>query len=112
MPIGFGLVAERPRGVQGYLIGRIVADEAEILNLAVAPEERRRGIGAALLRDGLALCSERRVKSVFLEVRESNDRARALYSAHGFRPIGQRAGYYRNPPEAAVILRRTLGGVA
>ena len=111
-PGTFGLVAERGSAVLGYLIARLVADEAEVLNLAVVPEARRRGIGGALLRAGLERCTEDQVKEVFLEVRESNHNARALYLAHGFRAVGQRAAYYRNPPEDAVVLRLTLGGLA
>jgi ribosomal-protein-alanine N-acetyltransferase len=101
----FGLVAEGPRGIAGYLIGREVAGTGEVLNLAVAPDSRRRGIGGALLGAGLAAFRRRRVDEVFLEVRESNIEAQALYLGHGFRPVGQRAAYYRNPPEDALVLR-------
>jgi len=109
---GFGVAAVRNAEVLGYLIARVVADEAEILNLAVTPDARRRGIGSALLHAGLDHCTRHHVTAVFLEVRESNRQARALYGAHGFRAVGQRAGYYRNPPEDAMVLRLTLGGVA
>lgn len=104
----FGLVSEGPRGVAGYLIGREVAGTGEVLNLAVAPELRRRGIGGALLEAGLAAFRRRRVDEVFLEVRESNRSAQALYLANGFRPVGQRAAYYRNPKEDALVLRLEL----
>jgi ribosomal-protein-alanine N-acetyltransferase len=107
-PWTFGLVAEGARGVTGYLIGREVAGTGEVLNLAVAPELRRRGIGGALLEAGLAALKRRRVEEVFLEVRESNRSAQALYLAHGFRPVGQRAAYYRNPKEDALVLRLEL----
>jgi ribosomal-protein-alanine N-acetyltransferase len=106
------VAAVRNTEVLGYLIARVIADEAEILNLAVTPDARRRGIGSALLQAGLDHCTRHRVTAVFLEVRESNQQARALYGAHGFRAVGQRAGYYRNPPEDAMVLRLTLGGVA
>ena len=107
-PWTFGLVAEGTRGVTGYLIGREVAGTGEVLNLAVAPELRRRGIGGALLEAGLAALRRRRVEEVFLEVRESNRSAQALYMAYGFRPVGQRAAYYRNPKEDALVLRLEL----
>ena len=107
-PWTFGLVAEGARGVTGYLIGREVAGTGEVLNLAVAPELRRRGIGGALLEAGLAALKRRRVEEVFLEVRESNRSAQALYLAYGFRPVGQRAAYYRNPKEDALVLRLEL----
>ena len=107
-PWTFGLVAETSRGVAGYLIGRDVAGSGEVLNLAVAPEWRRRGIGSALLRAGIGALRRRKVDEVFLEVRESNRSAQALYLSHGFRPVGQRTAYYRNPREDALVLRLEL----
>ncbi len=107
-PWTFGLVADAGRRTAGYLIAREVAGSGEVLNLAVAPEFRRRGIGGALLDAGLAALRRRKVDEVFLEVRESNISAQALYLGHGFRPVGQRAAYYRNPPEDALVLRLEL----
>ena len=104
----FGLVAEGARGPAGYLIGREAGGSGEILNLAVAPELRRRGLGGALLEEGLAEFRQREASEVFLEVRESNHSAQALYLARGFRPVGQRAAYYRNPREDALVLRLPL----
>jgi ribosomal-protein-alanine acetyltransferase len=104
----FALVAEVRRGTAGYLIGREAAGSGEILNLAVDPGFRRRGLGGALLEDGLIAFRRRRASEVFLEVRESNHSAQALYLARGFRPVGQRAAYYRNPREDALVLRLAL----
>lgn len=104
----FGLVADTDRGIAGYLIGREAAGSGEILNLAVAPEFRRRGIGGELLEEGLLEFQERGAHEVFLEVRESNHSAQSLYLARGFRPVGQRASYYRNPREDALVLRLAL----
>ena len=104
----FVLVAEASRGVGGYLVGREAGGTGEVLNLAVAPEFRRRGVGEALLQAGLAAFRRSGVDEVFLEVRESNTSARALYARHGFRPVGQRSAYYRNPKEDAVVLRLEL----
>jgi ribosomal-protein-alanine acetyltransferase len=104
----FCLVAQSPRGISGYLVGREIAGTGEVLNLAVAPESRRRGVGSALLRAGLTALRQRKVDEVFLEVRESNHSAQALYLAHGFRPVGQRSAYYRNPREDALVLRLTM----
>lgn len=104
----FGIVAQTGRGVAGYLIAREVAGTGEVLNLAVAPEARRRGIGGALLEAGLVALRHRRVTEVFLEVRESNRSAQALYLGRGFRPVGQRAAYYRNPREDALVLRLAI----
>ncbi len=104
----FGLVVETRRGLAGYLIGREAAGSGEVLNLAVAPEFRRRGVGGMLLEAGLAAFRRRRATEVFLEVRESNQSAKSLYMARGFRPVGQRASYYRNPKEDALVLRLPL----
>jgi len=103
-PWSFGLVANNRRGISGYLIAREVAGTGEVLNLAVSPDFRRRGVARALLRAGLAYLRKRRVEEVFLEVRESNRSAQALYLSSGFRPVGQRAAYYRNPKEDALVL--------
>jgi len=103
-PWSFGLVAHTGRGIAGYLIGREVAGTGEVLNLAVAPEYRRHGVGRALLRAGLSFLRKRRVEEVYLEVRESNQSAQALYLSSGFRPVGQRTAYYRNPKEDALVL--------
>lgn len=103
-PWSFGLVAYAGPRIAGYLIGREVAGTGEVLNLAVAPDFRRRGVARALLRAGLALLTKRHVDEVYLEVRESNRSAQALYLSSGFRPVGQRAAYYRNPKEDALVL--------
>jgi [ribosomal protein S18]-alanine N-acetyltransferase len=103
-PWSFGLVSHTGQATTGYLIGREVARSGEILNLAVSPEFRRCGVGRALLRAGLSLLRKRHVDEVFLEVRESNRSAQALYLSLGFRPVGQRAAYYRNPKEDALVL--------
>lgn len=104
-PWTFGLIAESGRGPAGYIIGREVAGTGEVLNLAVDPALRHRGIGGALLEAGIATLRRRRADEVFLEVRESNVSAQALYLGYGFRPVGQRAAYYRNPKEDALVLR-------
>jgi ribosomal-protein-alanine N-acetyltransferase len=103
-PWSFGLVANSEQGIAGYLIAREVAGTGEVLNLAVTPEFRRRGVARVLLRAGLKYFRKRRVEEVFLEVRESNRSAQSLYLSSGFRPVGQRAAYYRNPKEDALVL--------
>ena len=103
-----GLVAEGADGVQGYTIAREVAGEGEILNLAVVPEYRGQGIAGALLGAVLAGLASREVTEAFLEVRESNLVALALYDAHGFRVVGRRVAYYRQPREDALVLRRSF----
>jgi ribosomal-protein-alanine N-acetyltransferase len=104
-------VASDPKAVLGYVVARAIADEGEILNLAVAPDGRRGGTGRALVTEALRVLGGRGVRDVFLEVRESNAGARALYAAHGFREVGRRPRYYRRPPEDAIILRAAIVAV-
>ncbi len=91
--------------ITGYLIAREAGGSGEILNLAVDPPRRRGGVGGMLLDAGLAVLRRRGAEEIFLEVRESNIAAQALYLGAGFRPVGQRADYYRNPMEDALVLR-------
>lgn len=99
------LVAEEQGKVAGYVVALDAADEGEILNLAVAEAGRRHGLGRALVRAILDALTERGVRRVYLEVRESNAPARALYQAFGFREVGRRKAYYRRPVEDAIVLR-------
>lgn len=90
--------------VCAYCIARWVADEAELLNLAVARDTRRHGIGGQMLDATLAMLAQEGVSHVFLEVRDSNTAARRLYASRGFREMATRKCYYRNPVEDAVVL--------
>ena len=102
--------ARRPgsRTVVGYIVAWFVADEGQIANLAVAADLCGQGIGKQLLDAALAEGRARGAKAVFLEVRDSNQRARHLYRSRGFEEVGRRRGYYRRPAEDAIVLRRTL----
>lgn len=93
--------------VLGYLVAWFAADEAEIANVAVAAEWRGAGVGRHLLDVALRDGARRGVERTFLEVRESNVAARALYASRGFEVVGRRRNYYRHPLEDALILRRT-----
>ena len=106
------LVAATGPDLVGYIVGRALLDEAEILNLGVAEPVRRRGIARELVRALLAEFSERGVRTVFLEVRESNHPARRLYDSFGFREVGRRSRYYQKPVEDAVVLRVEMVQVA
>jgi len=92
----------------GYVVAWFVVDEAEIANLAVSDEARRAGVGARLLDFAVAAADQRQCRVVFLEVRESNAAARALYASRGFEVAGRRSKYYRNPVEDALVLRRGM----
>jgi ribosomal-protein-alanine N-acetyltransferase len=100
------LVAEWSGRVEGMIVFRgPVAGESEILNLAVAPQRRRLGIGGALVRAACELPAD-----LFLEVRSSNRGAIAFYRRCGFQEAGCRKGYYRDPPEDAIVMKRAAGG--
>jgi ribosomal-protein-alanine N-acetyltransferase len=94
--------------VAGYSVLIFAADEAELANLAVAAAERRLGIGRILLDDVIAEAGTRGANRIYLEVRESNAAARALYSQAGFREMGRRRRYYSAPVEDAVIMVKAL----
>lgn len=103
-----GIASEAAAKVSGFLIGRETGNEAEVLNLAVAPEKRRRGVGGALLNAAGEEFRTRGVRRWFLEVRESNAAAIAFYQKHGFSKSGRREGYYRDPIEAAIVMEKKL----
>ena len=107
--------AEFPDGADEAMLARLwetdggvilIADEGDIGNVAVAPDSRRRGIGAALLK-ALFAESERRGAAVLqLEVRESNLAARRLYEKNGFEIVGKRKNYYEKPAEDAILMSK------
>lgn len=103
-----GLASEAKGKVVAFLIARQVKDEAEVLNLAVAPENRRTGEGGALLRTAIVAFRKRGASRVFLEVRESNANGIAFYGKHSFSQVGRREAYYRNPVEAAIVMEIRL----
>ena len=104
------LVSEGDRKVTGFVIGRQVAGEAEILNLAVIVAQRRKGEGGALLMAAMDEFRARQVSRVFLEVRESNGAGMAFYEKHSFSKTGRRAGYYHDPDEAAIVMDSKVAG--
>jgi ribosomal protein S18 acetylase RimI-like enzyme len=94
--------------VVAVLQWRDLGEEAEILDLAVPIRYRRKGYARSLMTDFLGMASEHGVRDVFLEVRESNGAARALYCQLGFELSGRRPNYYRDPAEAALLLHLKL----
>lgn len=106
--IYFAAARDDANAVVGYVVAWFVADEGQIANLAVAPSGWGQGIGRALLDSALREAALREASEVYLEVRDSNDRARRLYRSRGFEEVGRRRGYYRHPVEDAIVLRWTL----
>ena len=110
----FVLKATNDTGLAGFVLARIVPGtteslDAEIYNVAVAPDSSRRGIGTTLLVALLAQLAKRNVSNVWLEVRESNSAAIAFYEHQGFTAELTRPNFYANPPENAVIMRLRMG---
>jgi len=102
------------RDATGLFLGwsclALIVDEAELLKIAVASAWRRHGIGWALLQDVCAIASQAGARRLFLEVREQNAAARALYADAGFCETGRRKGYYAQPPDDALLLEKSLRG--
>jgi ribosomal-protein-alanine N-acetyltransferase len=92
----------------GYCVCWTVGDQAELGYVAVAVGERGRGIGRRLVLAALERVRQRGARECFLEVRESNLTARALYERCGFQAIGRRRNYYSKPAEDALVMRRDL----
>ena len=92
----------------GYLLGQMIVPEGELLRIAVRPSARRRGVGRALIEAFLAHLQANGCTVCFLDVREHNAPAQALYSAYGFTPLDRRKGYYHLPTEDAIIMQLPL----
>jgi len=100
------LVLEGRGRIVAYAAFRVVLDEIHVMNLAVHPDARRRGLGRFLLGIALARAVRAGASRVLLEVRASNAAARALYSECGFVRLGERKHYYVDPPDDALVLVR------
>ena len=100
------LVAEEEGEVAGYIGSQTVMDETDMMNVAVRPDQRRKGIAEALVLSLVEELKQKGSRCLTLEVRASNAPAIALYEKLGFSQIGRRKNYYRNPREDALILRK------
>ena len=103
-PLSLWLVAEENGQVFGYVGSQTVLDESDMMNIAVDPRFRRQGIARALIETLIAELAKMGSRCLRLEVRVSNENARALYARMGFRQLGLRKNYYHNPKEDALIL--------
>lgn len=90
-----------------FALIRVVADEAELLTLATEPDHRRQGLARSVLLRAEAIARTRGAERLFLEVAESNEAARALYSSQGYRASGRRRAYYRDGSDA-ILMEKTL----
>ena len=105
-PLSLWVVALDGERVAGYVGSQSVQGEADMMNVAVRPDYRRRGIAQGLVTHLVAQLAEKKVHSLALEVRASNRPAIALYEKLGFAQVGRRPNYYRNPREDALIMRK------
>ncbi len=114
--IASGYVCACLCAADGTLMGHVVVmrgvDETHLLNITVAPERQGRGLGAAMLRDVVVWSQAEGAEALWLEVRQSNARARRLYLRSGFAAVGLRKGYYPDGQarEDAVVMRLALAG--
>ncbi|MEI8393424.1 MAG: GNAT family N-acetyltransferase [Rhodospirillaceae bacterium] len=127
MPGGFGLIAfsgtatlpeqavmtactAPAEAARGFSLLRVAADEAELLTIAVLPDARRSGLGSRLLAAGMVGAAGGGAVTLFLEVADDNNAARALYQQAGFTKVGRRPGYYHRGARTidALILSRSL----
>ena len=105
-PLSLWLVALDGETVVGYVGSQSVEGEADMMNVAVHPDYRRRGIARMLINELVDALAKQGNHSLALEVRSSNAPAIALYERLGFSQVGRRPNYYRNPKEDALILRK------
>lgn len=104
--------AEQKEQLRGYIICWMIPGDMHLLNLAVHPDWRRRGIGSALLNLAMNDFAGRGGGTVYLEVRRSNLAAQRVYRRLGFTEVGRRPGYYRRRREDALVMARWVGGRA
>ena len=105
-PLSLWLVATDGDVIAGYIGSQSVMGEADMMNVAVHPDYRRKGIGKQLVEGLMASLKDKGVYSLTLEVRASNEPAISLYDQLGFTQVGRRPNYYRDPREDALILRK------
>ena len=105
-PLSLWLVAVDGEKVVGYVGSQTVMDMTDMMNIAVHPDFRRRGVAKMLVERLVDALKSRQSRCLMLEVRTSNTGAQLLYEILGFVQVGIRKNYYRNPKEDALILRK------
>ena len=107
-PLSLWLVAMEDDRVVGYIGSQTVIDESDVMNIAVHPDYRQRGIATGLVGALVSELAKKGSHCLTLEVRASNETAIRLYHALDFHEVGRRKNYYRNPKEDALILRKEI----
>ena len=111
-PLTHAIVADEGGEIVGYALCTFILDEAHLENLAVAPRRWGGGVAQDLMAGVIAEAARRGARYLALEVRSSNARALRFYERNGFRQVAVRKGYYRRPPEDAIVMFLSLGGAA
>lgn len=99
---------DEDKEVVGAVFMSVIASECELQNIVVSQKNKRQGIGERLLKRGLLISAERGAEVLYLEMRDSNNAARALYEKLGFHTVGRRKEYYKTPTEDAVLMKKDL----
>lgn len=102
----FFLAACEKEKVVGYIGMSVVIDEGYIFNVAVSKPFRNRGIASALINELITYSKKNNFSFITLEVRQSNEKARSLYSKFGFIKVGERKNYYSDPVESAILMTK------
>ena len=105
-PLSYWLVALEGETVAGYVGSQTVIDETDMMNIAVHSDYRRKGIAESLINALVSDLVQKGSRCLTLEVRASNEAAKALYQKLGFQHVGTRKNYYRHPKEDGLILRK------
>ena len=106
----FTIAAQINKETVGFLVGRLIPVEscAELYNIGINANFRRRKIGSWLIRSFVETCLENRLEKLFLEVRESNEAAIQFYLKHNFKPLSKRRNFYQNPDEDAILMVKEI----
>ncbi len=107
-PYNNALLAVREKTLIGYVTYTVIDGEVQIANVAVLPRYRRIGVARGMLDALTGLAAAEGLKKMTLEVRASNVAALALYASSGFVQVGSRRGFYRHPPETAILLDKAI----
>ena len=108
VPSFVGFVVEAGGAIAAYMVYSLVADQMEIITIAVANEYRRRGYAKLLMNKLISDAQSSNVASIFLEVRRSNVNAHNLYTSFGFVDVGVRRGYYKDNGEDAITMSKSI----
>ena len=94
--------------IEGFILSRVLYDEAEIFNICIGKDYRGKGLSHKLLNYIEEILPEEGAQNIFLELRSKNEKASNLYRSHGFELIGKRRNYYRKPDDDAILMKKIV----